>query len=187
MRKQPGTMADVVDLLEYQHGEIRRGFAKVARGGPDRARDWAALRSLLAVHEGAEEAHVHPLARKVLAGGRREVRARLREEKTAKKMLKRLERIGPDHPAFDAALARFRASVLRHAKREERDEFRVLRHAVSLSPRRMLRLQTKLTRALGPTRPHPAVNTGVANKLAAPVAAPVDRARDGLAALLGRR
>jgi hemerythrin superfamily protein len=185
-RAEPGTLADVVDLLEYQHGQIQRGFAVVARGGPDRGRNWAALRRLLAVHEAAEEAHVHPLARKKVPGGRHVIASRLLEEKTAKKMLRKLDRWGPDDPRFDALLPAFRKAVLGHAKREEREEFRPLRHTGTLPRRRVLRLESKLTQALGPTRPHPAVNTQLANKAAAPVAGPLDRVRDAVAALLRR-
>ncbi|MFL6137996.1 MAG: hemerythrin domain-containing protein [Frankiaceae bacterium] len=180
-------MADVVDLIQAQHAQIRRGFAKVVKGGPDRDRDWTALRRLLAVHETAEEAHVHPLVRKKVPGGRQIVRSRLREERVAKRLLRRLDRLGPRDPRFDAQLPLLRKAVLVHAMREEREELRLLRRTVTLSRRRLARLSAKLTKALGPTRPHPAVNAQLPTKLAAPVAAPVDRTRDAIAALLRRR
>jgi hypothetical protein len=187
MGRKPGALSDVVDMLEHQHEQIRRGFDLVARGGPDRARNWRKLRRLLAVHETAEEAHVHPVARKKVPGGKHVIESRLLEEKAAKKMLKALDKMGPGHPRFDPLLATFRRAVLSHAKREEREEFRPLRQTVSLPRRRSLTLEAKATQALAPTRPHPRVNSQLANKMAAPVAGPVDRLRDGFAALLGRR
>jgi Hemerythrin HHE cation binding domain len=181
------SVVDVVDLLERQHEQIRRGFAKVARGGPDRDRDWMALRRLLAVHEGAEEAHVHPLARKKVPGGKHVIASRKLEERAAKKLLRALDRLGPRHPRFDELLPELRTAVLAHAKREEREEFRPLRQTVTLPRRKVAKLNAKVTQALGPTRPHPAVNSQLGNKLAAPVAGPLDRARDVVRALLRGR
>lgn len=185
-RRAGSTNADVVDLLVDQHREIRRGFARVARGGPERGRDWRQLRRLLAVHEAAEEAHVHPVARKAIPGGRRVIAQRLAEEKAAKRLLRQLDRVGPASPKFDPLFGTFRTAVLGHARREEREEFRALRHVVSAPRRRSLTLEAKLTQAMAPTRPHPRVNSQLANKLASPVAGPLDRMRDVVSRVLGR-
>jgi hypothetical protein len=67
--------------------------------------------------------------------------------------------------------------VLRHAAREEREEFPVLD---SLGPvrRRVLAAEIYLARELAPTRPHPRVNGELGNKLAMPVLGSADRVRD---------
>lgn len=180
----PGT--EVVSLLKAQHRAIRRQFVKAALPGPGREPAFEALRRLLAVHEGAEEAHVHPVARKVARGGRELVRQRLAEEKQAKKLLRELERTGPRGDGYLRLLGELRSAVLRHAQREETEEFPLLREGVTALRRRALGWEAKVTQALGPTRPHPRVNTELANKLAAPLAGPVDRARDLLSGLSRR-
>lgn len=182
--RRNGLAPDVVEMLEGQHGHIRRLFRKAAMPGPYRAEAFAELRRMLAVHEAAEEAHVHPVTRKVVKGGKQLVAARLQEEKAAKKLLRQLEKVGPDGSGYLPLLMKLRDAVLSHAKREERQEFPLLRKAVSETRRRSLGLESKLTQAVAPTHPHPAVNTQLANKMAAPLAGPIDRSRDLLHRLL---
>lgn len=181
----PGS--DVVSMLKRQHREIRWGFVKAALPGPGRAQAFESLRRLLAVHEGAEEAHVHPVVRKVARGGRDLVRQRLAEEKSAKKLLRELERVGTADPGYLGKLGELRAAVVRHAAREESEEFPLLGEAVSALRRKALAWEARVTQAVGPTRPHPLVNTELANKLAAPLAGPLDRLRDAVGGRAGRR
>lgn len=178
MGKRSGMAPDVVDLLERQHGQIRRLFRKAAVPGPTRPAAFAELRRMLAVHEAAEESHVHPVTKKVVKGGKKLVSARLEEEKAAKQLLRKLEKVGPGGDGYLPLLKQLRAAVLSHAKREEKQEFPLLRAAVTETRRRSLGLESKVTEALAPTRPHPAVNTQLANKMAAPLAGPLDRSRD---------
>lgn len=178
MTKTATSSSDVVDMLEKQHVAIRRGFRRAALPGPGRRKAFEALVRLLAVHEAAEEAHVHPKARHKVPGGKAVVKSRLMEEKQAKKMLVTLEKLGPDNPSFGHKLRELRGAVLAHAAREEREEFAALRRSVSSPRRRTLALESKLTQAIAPTHPHPWVNSQLANKLAAPIAGPLDRGRD---------
>jgi hypothetical protein len=67
--------------------------------------------------------------------------------------------------------------VLAHAAREEREEFPALRK-LSGGRRRLLGLEVRLAQAVAPTRPHPRLNSELANKVAMPVLGPVDRCRD---------
>lgn len=186
MGKGSGVAPDVVQMLEGQHAAIRRGFRRAMLPGPPGRRAFADLRRLLAVHEAAEEAHVHPVVRKTVDGGRRLVKSRLQEEKAAKKLLREAERIGPGGRGYRVALRRLRRAVLAHAAREEHEEFPVLRVHVRGLRRRSLGLESKVTQAVAPTHPHPWVNTQLANKLTAPVAGPLDRGRDLVGRLVHR-
>lgn len=186
MGKHTGQSPDVVDLLKRQHRQIRRLFRQAALPGPARKDAFDELRRMLAVHEAAEEAHVHPVTKKVVKGGKKLVSARLEEEKSAKKLLRQLEKTGTDTKGYLPLLMKLRAAVLAHAKLEEREEFPLLRKAVTDVRRRSLRLESKLTQALAPTHPHPMVNTQLANKMAAPLAGPLDRSRDVLHRLIRR-
>ncbi|MFS4093823.1 hemerythrin domain-containing protein [Streptomyces sp. AF1A] len=171
---------NVVDVLTRQHRQIRLGFLRAALPGPWRRRNFDRLMRLLAVHEAAEEAHVHPVARRALQHGRELAARRRNEEKEAKELLVALWHTGPDGTGYLRRLNEVRRAVTRHAAREEREEFRALRQAVSAPRLRMLGAEVKLTQAYAPTRPHRWVNNEAANKLAAPVLGPVDRALDAV-------
>ncbi|MGV9245502.1 hemerythrin domain-containing protein [Streptomyces sp. NPDC003710] len=169
---------NVVDVLTRQHRQIKLGFLRAALPGPRRRRNFDRLMRLLAVHEAAEEAHVHPVARRALQHGRELAARRRHEEKEAKQLLLELWRTGPDGNGYLRRLNEARRAVTRHATREEREEFSALRRAVSPTRLSMLGAEVKLTQAYAPTRPHRWVNNEAANKLAAPLLGPVDRALD---------
>jgi hypothetical protein len=171
---------DAVDVLTRQHRQIRLGFLQAALPGPPRRRNFDRLMRLLAVHEAAEEAHVHPVARKALQHGRELAARRREEEKQAKELLIALWRTGPDGAGYLRRLNDVRRAVTQHAAREEREEFQALRKAVSLPRLRMLGAEVKLTQAYAPTRPHRLINNEAANKLAAPILGPVDRMLDAV-------
>ncbi|MEV6740319.1 hemerythrin domain-containing protein [Streptomyces sp. NPDC051104] len=171
---------NVVDVLTRQHRQIRLGFLQAALPGPWRRRNFDRLMRLLAVHEAAEEAHVHPVARRALRHGGELAQRRLTEEKEAKQLLVALWRTGPNGAGYLRRLNQVRRAVARHAAREEREEFAALRKAVSPARLRMLGAEVKLTQAYAPTRPHRWVNTEAANKLVAPVLGPLDRTLDAV-------
>lgn len=136
---------------------------------------------MLATHEAAEQAHVHPTAARQAVRGRRAgagaAAARVGEESLAKRQLARLQEIGPHGRGYLAALWALRRTVLAHARREEREEFPALA-GLGGGRRWLLGLEVLLAREVAPTRPHPKVNGELANKLAMPVLGPADRARD---------
>lgn len=169
---------DAVDVLTRQHRQIKRAFFRAALPGPTRRRDFDRLMRLLAVHEAAEEAHVHPVARRALQAGREVAARRREEEKEAKKLLVALWRTGPDGPGYLRRLNEVRRAVTRHAAREEHEEFAALREAVGAPRLRLLAAEVRLTQAFAPTRPHRWVNNEAMNKMAAPLLGPLDRARD---------
>ncbi|MBC2869678.1 hemerythrin domain-containing protein [Streptomyces mexicanus] len=169
---------DAVDVLTRQHAQIRRGFYRAALPGPGRRRAFERLMRLLAVHEAAEEAHVHPVARRVLASGPALAARRRQEEKEAKELLVGLWHTGPYGKGYLRRLNEVRRAVLAHAAREEREEFAALRRAVGSRRLRLLGAEVRMTQAYAPTRPHRWVNDEATNKLAAPLLGPFDRARD---------
>ena len=174
---------DVVTFLVTQHRQIKQLFAEVrSTTGEERQRTFTALRRLLAVHETAEEEVVHPAARRSLPGGEAIVSARLQEENKAKKELSELEALDPDSPEFDAQLSTFSMAVLAHAEAEERQEFEPLAACLDEEELARLRRTVELAERFAPTRPHPGVESQLANLVAGPFAAMVDRARDLLTA-----
>jgi hemerythrin superfamily protein len=174
---RPAGPHDVIDVLAGQHAEIRRAFRRAARPGRGRGDAFRRLVHLLSIHEAAEEAHVHPALRRGPSAGKAVAAARRSEEKKAKQLLASLQKTGPHGSGYLPALRTLRRAVLAHAAREEREEFPALRNLSGIR-RRLLGLEVRLAQAVAPTRPHPRLNSELANKLAMPVLGPVDRCRD---------
>jgi hypothetical protein len=168
--------ADVISVLKAQHAEIRRAFIRAAMPGLRRPAAFRRLVRLLAVHEAAEETHVHPTVRHISSVAQA-AGARLEEERQAKRLLVTLDRIGPDGDGYLRTLWTLRRTVLSHADREERGEFTALA-ALGRTRRWVLGQEVRLAKYLAPTRPHPHVNSMLANRIAMLVFGPVDRCRD---------
>lgn len=121
-----GSQPDVVDVLLAQHKLVRELMSEVSSGfGEARRRAFDELRTLLALHEAAEESIVHPAAHGEVA------EARVTEELHAARAITRLETLDLSSEAFDQAFAAFAEAVLAHADKEEREEFPALRQGTS--------------------------------------------------------
>jgi hemerythrin superfamily protein len=117
--------ADVISVLKAQHAEIRRAFIRAAMPGSGQPAAFRRLVRLLAVHEAAEEAHVHPTVRHISSAAQA-AKARLEEERRAKRLLVTFNRTGPDGKGYLRTLWALRRVVLSHAAREEKSEFPAL-------------------------------------------------------------
>jgi hemerythrin superfamily protein len=175
-----GPAADVVDLLLAQHARIEELFVLVAGGTGEARKDaFDDLVRLLAVHETAEEEVIHPLGRQ-LPGGDGLIEDRLAEERQAKELLKTLVETGVGGDGFDEAVQLLRDAVLEHARYEERYEFTRLRQHLPAERLRSLAAAVSAAEAFAPTRPHPGAESAMANLVAGPPLAVVDRVRDAV-------
>jgi succinate dehydrogenase flavin-adding protein (antitoxin of CptAB toxin-antitoxin module) len=179
---QTATGPDVVERLLEQHDEIKSLFSETQRAqGPAKQELFEDLVRLLAVHESAEEAVVHPLARRKLEAGEQVIEQRLEEEDRAKKELADLYDMGVDHPDFDRRLEAFASEVIAHATKEEGEEFLRLRGTVDADTLRRLAGALVAAEKVAPTRPHRnAPESAAGNLLAGPPMAMFDRVRDAL-------
>ncbi|WP_449060760.1 hemerythrin domain-containing protein [Planomonospora algeriensis] len=178
---------DVVDLLLRQHALIRDMFDEVEKAsGAERAEAFQRLVRMLAVHETAEEEIVHPYARRKLEGGDAVVDDRLAEEHEAKKLLMEMDKAGPEDSRFMTNLAVLRASVLAHARSEERYEFTQLRARTSETERRAMAAGLKAADGEAPTHPHPGVESAAKNLLVGTPVAMMDRVRDAIRNAMGK-
>ncbi|MFD9702033.1 hemerythrin domain-containing protein [Lentzea sp. NPDC059081] len=176
---------DVITLLHRQHAEIRTLFAEVETAtGRDRTDAWHRLVRLLSIHETAEEEIVHPAVKRV-HGGEPVVEARVAEEHRAKELLSTMDGIGPDAEGFDTLLVQLRDDVLAHADHEEQTEFPLLREVYDQDRLERMAMAVEAAEAIAPTRPHPGVESPVANLALGPVVAVVDKARDAIRKVLG--
>ena len=172
---------DVVDFLVNQHKQIESFFAEtLSAAGKEREKAFVELRRLLAVHETVEEEIVHPRAKRKIADGQKVVGERLEEEHEAKTLLKELETLDVDSAEFTRQLKRLRDAVLKHADKEEKDEFTKLSEELSNAELEQMGRAAKLAEAIAPTRPHAGVESQVANFLVGPFAAMLDRSRDAI-------
>ncbi|MDT5119023.1 MAG: hypothetical protein QOE30_4762 [Mycobacterium sp.] len=172
---------DVVDFLAGQHEQIKSLFAKtLSASGDSREKAFVDLRRLLAVHETVEEEIVHPRAKRKIANGEAVVGQRLEEEHEAKTVLQKLEKLDVDSVEFTRLLTELRDAVLDHAEHEEKDEFARLGHELSSAELETMGRAAKLAEAIAPTRPHAGIESQVANLVAGPFAAMLDRARDAI-------
>ncbi|ORW04574.1 hemerythrin domain-containing protein [Mycobacterium kyorinense] len=87
------------------------------------------------------------------------------------------------HPRAKRKLSNGR-DVVAHAEQEEKQEFAKLQKELSSDEREKMGRAAKLAQAIAPTRPHAGVESQVANLMAGPFAAMLDRARD---AITGKR
>jgi hypothetical protein len=173
-----GRDVDVVDLLLTQHARIEEQFLLViGASGAARREAFEDLVRLLAVHETVEEELVHPLSR-TIAGSDAIIDDRLEEERQAKETLDALLDADVDSGGFEASLLLLRTAVLTHARQEERYEFPRLRAGIPAERLIALAPAVRAAEAAAPTRPHPGVESAMANLVAGPALAVVDRARD---------
>ncbi len=105
---------------------------------------------------------------------------RLHEEREAKTVLQKLEKLDVDSAEFTRLLTELRDAVVEHAEHEEHDEFSKLGQELSGDELKRMGRAAKLAEAIAPTRPHAGVESQAANLAAGPFAAMLDRARDAI-------
>ncbi len=181
------TPDEVVKFLKAQHDLIKDTFDEVLHASDPKAREDAFqdLRQLLAVHETAEEMVVHPLVRRSVHDGDAIIDARLQEEHDAKELLSSIEKLDIASQEFLDELGKLRHAVIEHAEQEETDEFAKLEGALDAEARQRLTKAVQAVEAIGPTRPHPGVESAKLNFAAGPIAALVDRVRDVISRAIG--
>jgi hemerythrin superfamily protein len=175
-RKPFTTPDDVVTYLTDQHEAIKAMFIETldARDTATQQEAFTRLRTLLAVHETAEEMMVHPRVRRKVDGGAEIADARLTEEHDAKIALGELEKIPCGTADFSKELIHLQAAVLEHAAREEAEEFTLLAEQLDADE------LAKIAERIAPTHPHAGVESAFANFAVGPFASLLDRARDAL-------
>ena len=176
------TNQDVVSFLTEQHDAIKRLCVETL-DAPDPAaqrKSFDALRTMLAVHETAEEMMVHPRVRRKVSGGDEIVDARLSEEHDSKVALAEIEKLDFGTAEFSKAIIHLQAAVLEHAEKEETEEFPRLEDELDAAELKKLTEAVVFAERIAPTHPHPGVESGAANFAVGPFASLLDRARDAL-------
>ncbi|MEX0429302.1 hemerythrin domain-containing protein [Nocardioides sp. DS6] len=171
---------DVIRILLEQHARIRDLFTEVkTASGEARQTAFDNLRSLLAVHETAEEMILRPVTGE--AGGKEIADARNQEEAEANEVLAELEKLDVTTVDFDTRLVAFEKSVDDHAEAEEHEEFPLVLETCSPDMRRQLGSRLQAAEAAAPTHPHPSAAGSTAKQMVmGPFASLVDRVKDAI-------
>lgn len=178
---------DVIEVLTHDHREVERMFEELEslRGvvGDDaraRRKDLVEQATIeLVKHSVAEEAEVYPAVKSKVSAAEAE-RAEA-EHAEAEEQMKRLERLRPDAPEFDAELATLMAEVRQHVVEEETDVFPHMRQVLSDDELVELGKKVEAVKKLAPTRPHPsAPDEAPGDLVLGPLVGVFDRMRDAV-------
>ncbi|MEU6865496.1 hemerythrin domain-containing protein [Streptomyces sp. NPDC046876] len=178
-----GHGGNVIDELMADHREVEEMFSRIQgmmTGGGQELRNLIDEMTIeLVRHSVAEEQYLYPAVREHVEGGGAMADKEIEDHGRVEKMLKQLEKMGPDDAQMSPLIRQLMDEVASHVQDEETNLFPMLRRACT--PQQLDDLGDKIRRAksMAPTRPHPAApSTPMASKLLAPGAGLVDRARD---------
>ncbi|MER7708463.1 hemerythrin domain-containing protein [Kitasatospora sp. NPDC097605] len=177
-----GHGGNVIAELTADHREVAELFDRFRAlpPGDDRRRTIVDEFTIeLVRHSVAEEQYLYPAVREHVPGGATLADKEIADHAAVERLLKELEGMDATDSRFGPLAERLVSEVTEHIADEEGTLFPAL--AEACSPERLEELgeQVRTAKKLGPTRPHPsAPDTPPANKLLAPGAGLVDRARD---------
>jgi iron-sulfur cluster repair protein YtfE (RIC family) len=171
---------DLISLLAQDHEAIKERFSELGHADPEvRGQLFWELTEQLVRHEVAEEVVVYPALRQE-PGGDAVAEARALEESEAERLLARLEKLDPMTEEFRGTIRDLEAAVLDHAQKEEAEVFPLLAANEERGYLSLLGQKFKGEKLGAPTHPHPHTpDSPVAQKVVGPVAALIDRIRDG--------
>ncbi|MFC6086269.1 hemerythrin domain-containing protein [Sphaerisporangium aureirubrum] len=183
-------MANVFEVLEKDHDEVKSMMAELETGSPP-AREGESRRTpgrkqlvdqLImeeSKHEAVEEQYFWPVVRELVPGGHELADEAVRQEQKAKFTLEDLIGYQPGETRYEQMLTGLIQEAREHIAFEEERVWPELR--LVLSPERSVELGTKIERAkkMAPTRPHPHTppNPGLL-KATSPLVGAADRLRD---------
>ncbi|WP_316529359.1 hemerythrin domain-containing protein [Kitasatospora brasiliensis] len=177
-----GHGGNVIAELTADHREVEELFDKVEAippGDPRRRKVVDEFTIELVRHSVAEEEYLYPAVREYVPGGGALADKELADHAAVERLLKELEGMEATDVRFDGLVGRVVSEVKQHVADEERNLFPALGGACSAEELDSLGDKVRTAKKLAPTRPHPsAPDTPPANKLLAPGAGLVDRARD---------
>jgi hemerythrin-like domain-containing protein len=178
---------DVVDVLSADHREFDRIFRELeqlfGRSGEEvlkRKRELVDEVTIgLVKHSVAEETQVYPRVEKQV--DEEEAEHAKEEHAEAEETMKRLERMDPDDPGFDDAVAELIREIRHHVEHEEGRMFTELRASFSHQDLVEMAGKVESVKKMAPTRAHPMTPNEPGVRLAVgPVASLLDHLRDAV-------
>jgi hemerythrin superfamily protein len=175
---------DVIRELTTDHDEVDGLFRQIENlpSGEQRRKELADQATIeLVRHSVAEEEHLYPAVRRRVQDGERIADKEIQDHATVERIMKELEGCAATDERFDQLIGSLIADVRAHVRDEEDNLFPKLRQACSQEELAELGDKIRRAKRMAPTRPHPAApDKPPLNKLLAPGAGLVDRARDAI-------
>ncbi|MCF6521941.1 hemerythrin domain-containing protein [Streptomyces sp. JJ36] len=172
----------VIDELTTDHREVEAIFGGIEALSPgDEKRKTYADRATIELvrHSVAEEAYLYPAVRETVEGGDALADKEMEDHAKAERLMKQLEGLQASDPEFDEKISALMDEIRSHVEDEEQNLFPRLRDAATREQLDELGEKVRQAKQVAPTRPHPsAPKEPPANKILAPGAGMVDRARD---------
>ncbi|MGW7463884.1 hemerythrin domain-containing protein [Streptomyces xantholiticus] len=176
---------NIIEELTADHREVESLFNEIQQlSAADSQRRELADRMTIELvrHAVAEEEYLYPAVRRHVEGGATLADKEIEDHSQVERLLKDLEGAEPGQPEFETTMTRLMQTVIDHIADEEGRLFPLLQDACDTQQLNDLGDKIRQAKKVAPTRPHPAApDTPPANKLLAPGAGLVDRARDMLA------
>lgn len=182
---------DVITILGREHNQVKylqeelQAIPGVRAGGSEaQQRQRRSIVDLITVrlsaHEPAEEGHLWPAVRTLLADGDQLADEALSQEQQGKDLLHEMGGLDGTEDRFDELVEQLALALRLHVAFEDK-VFLALNEATSDEQRTTLGRAIRDAEADAPTRPHPhAPDKGTAARAAAKAAAPLDHTRDAL-------
>jgi hemerythrin-like domain-containing protein len=178
---------DVVDVLTADHREFDRIFTQLegllGRSDPESLRRKRELVDEVTIglvkHSVAEETQVYPRVEKQV--DKDEAEHAKEEHAEAEETMKRLERMDPEDPEFDAVVAELILEIRHHVEEEEGRMFTELRASFTRDELVEMAEKVAAVKKIAPTRAHPMTPNEAGVRLAVgPVASLLDHLRDAV-------
>jgi hemerythrin-like domain-containing protein len=178
---------DVVDVLTADHREFDRIFTQLegllGRSDPESLRRKRELVDEVTIglvkHSVAEETQVYPRVEKQV--DKDEAEHAKEEHAEAEETMKRLERMDPEDPEFDAVVTQLIREIRHHVEEEEGRMFTELRASFTRDELVEMAEKVAAVKKIAPTRAHPMTPNEAGVRLAVgPVASLLDHLRDAV-------
>lgn len=150
----PEEAGDLITVLVADHRDLERMLDELQGGLPaQRPRLLEQLTAALMRHAVAEEQHLYPLVRGALPDGDARADRELGEHAEAERVLRELEQLGGDDPAYQALVGQVISQVRNHLQEEEHELLPRLAREVPVEQLRELGGKLRRAKESAPTRP----------------------------------
>ena len=174
---------DVVDILTADHQEMVELLGQIeGTTNPSERRDLAdTVIAEVMRHAVAEEMYVYPAIEEHMPGGEKSVEHDKREHQEIVEVMKQIEGVDANEPAFMERVRELHSLLRHHAKEEESRQFPELRAHIPADKLVDMGRKVETAKKLAPTRPHPsAPHSELFHKTIGPGVGMIDRLRDKL-------
>ncbi len=149
-----GAANDLITVLLADHRELERMLDELQGAVPaQHPRHLEQLTAALMRHAVAEEQHLYPLVRRALRDGDARADRELGEHAEVERVLRELEQLGGDDPAYQTLVGQLISEVRNHLQEEEHELLPRLTREVPAEQLRELGGKVRRAKESAPTRP----------------------------------